>query len=196
LKREFGLKAGKNAIGRILKERGLTRRKRKKRERQRDLREVKAQYRALTHLQMDVKYLTDIPYYWPQMEALGLPRFEYTIRDTKSGALFLGFGHELSVTYASLLIRRCLMHLERCGIEPSSVTVQTDRGSEFSGGQRGSGTSASCTPWRGCAAHGRCSRRRGGRTRTRTWRRCTGSSRTPADQNESTASPGETRRRF
>jgi transposase len=136
LKREFGLKAGKNAIGRILKERELARRKRKKREKQRDLREVKAQYRALTHLQMDVKYLNDIPFYWAQMELLGLPRFEYTIRDTKSGALFLGFGHQLSVTYASLLIRRCLVHLGRCGIEPSSVTVQTDRGSEFSGGQK------------------------------------------------------------
>jgi hypothetical protein len=34
------------------------------------------------------------------------------------------------------LIRRCLTHLDRYGIDPSSVTVQTDRGSEFSGGQR------------------------------------------------------------
>jgi transposase len=132
----FGLSRSRNTIGRILKAHGLTRRRRKKREKRADLREVKAQYRALTHLQMDVKYLTDIPHYWPQMEALRLPKFEYTIRDTKSGALFLGFGRQLSVTYASLLIRRCLGHLERCGIEPGRVTVQTDRGGEFSGGQR------------------------------------------------------------
>jgi hypothetical protein len=124
------------SIGRILKAKGLTKRKRKKREKQRDLRAVKAQYRALTHLQMDVKYLTDIAHYWPQMEALGLPRFEYTIRDTKSGALFLGFANQISVTYASLLVRRCLGHLARFGIDPSQVTVQTDRGGEFSGGQR------------------------------------------------------------
>jgi hypothetical protein len=130
------LAPSQNAIDRILREAGLTKRRRKKREKQADLREVKAQYRALTHLQMDVKYLNDIAHYWPQMEALGLPKFEYTIRDTKSGALFLGFGHKLSVTYASLLIRRCLTHLERCGIEPGRVTVQTDRGSEFSGGQK------------------------------------------------------------
>src|SRR5690606_20853297 len=55
LKEAFGLKAGKNAIGRILRERGLTRRRRKRREKQKDLREVKAQYRALTRLQMDTK---------------------------------------------------------------------------------------------------------------------------------------------
>jgi len=76
LKEAFGLEAGKNAIGRILKERGLTRRKRKKREKQRDLRGVKAAWRSLTRLQMDVKYLRDIAAYWPQMEALGLPRYE------------------------------------------------------------------------------------------------------------------------
>jgi transposase len=136
LKEWFDLAPSRNAIGRILKEERLTRPKRKKREKQADLREVKARYKALTHLQMDVKYLWDIPQYWPQMTALDLPKYEYTIRDTKSGALFLGFGRQLSVTYASLLIRRCLTHLERYGIEPSRVTVQTDRGGEFSGGQR------------------------------------------------------------
>lgn len=136
LKEMFDLEAGKSAIGRILSERGLAKRKRKKREKQRDLREVKARYRALTRLQMDVKVLWDIPHYWPQMEALGLPRYEYTIRDAKSGATFLGFSHQLTLTYASLLIRRCLAHLERCGIGPSDVVVQTDRGSEFSGGQK------------------------------------------------------------
>jgi transposase len=132
----FDLKPSKNAIARILKAQGLAKRRRKKREKQADLREVKAKYQALTHLQMDVKYLNDLPHYWPQMEARGLPRFEYTIRDTKSGATFLGFGQQLSVTYASILIRRCLMHLERWGIEAAGITVQTDRGGEFSGGQR------------------------------------------------------------
>jgi transposase len=136
LKSIFELEASKNAIGRILKERGLARQRRKKRQKQADLREVKAKYQALTHLQMDVKYLWDIAPYWPQMEALELPRYEYTIRDTKSGALFLGFSRQLSVTYASILIRRTLKHLERWGVDPGTVVVQTDRGGEFSGGQR------------------------------------------------------------
>src|SRR5690606_31941784 len=54
----------------------------------------------------------------------------------KSGALFLGFGTQLSVTYASILIRRCIMHLGRWGVDPGGITVQTDRGSEFSGGRK------------------------------------------------------------
>jgi transposase len=136
LKRDFGLKAGKNAIGRILREAQLTRRKRRKHEKKADLRAVKAAYRALEHLQMDVKVLWDIAAYWPQLEALGLPRYQYTIRDTKSGGLLLAFGRELSVTYASLLAERCLRHLGRHGIELSQVVLQTDRGAEFSGGQK------------------------------------------------------------
>jgi len=136
LKDLFGLKPGESATGRILKDRGLTRRQRKKRKKQAGLRTVKARYEALTHLQMDVKYLTDIPNYWPKMQALELPKYEYTIRYTNSGALFLGFGQPLTTTYASLLIQRCLHHLERYGIDPALVTVQTDRGREFSGGQR------------------------------------------------------------
>lgn len=42
----------------------------------------------------------------------------------------------MTVIYASLLMQRCLNHLERGEIDPADVTVQTDRGSEFSGGQR------------------------------------------------------------
>lgn len=32
------------------------------------------------------------------MQALGLPKYEYTIRDTKSGALFLGLAHQLTIS--------------------------------------------------------------------------------------------------
>lgn len=48
----------------------------------------------------------------------------------------MGYGVELSVTYASLLIRRVLAHLGRYGIAPEEVVVQTDRGGEFSGQER------------------------------------------------------------
>lgn len=136
LKVMFDLEASETAIGRVLKEQGLTKRRRKKRQKQADLREAKARYKALTHLQMDVKYLTDIAHFWPQLQALDLPRYQYSIRDTKSGTVFLGYAQQISVTYASILIRRCLKHLEHWGIAPSQVTVQTDRGAEFSGGVR------------------------------------------------------------
>jgi transposase len=133
LKREFGLKPSVGAIARILRQHGLTRRKKRKHETKRDLREVKARYAPLTRLQMDVKYLNDLPHYWPQMQSLNLPEFQYTIRCAKTGAAFLAYGSEVSVTYAELTVRRLLEHLEAYGISSSDVVIQTDSGSEFDG---------------------------------------------------------------
>lgn len=90
------LKVSEGAIYRILKERNLIRKRRKKYRVKQDLRDVKARYQSLTHHQEDVKHLYDIPYYWPQMMAEKLPKYEYTIRDTKSGFTIVAFANEYS----------------------------------------------------------------------------------------------------
>lgn len=136
LKDMFALKPSIGAIGRILRERGLTRKPKKRYEKKRDLREVKARYKALTHHQADTKHLYDIPHYWPQMKDSGLPRYQYTIRDTKSGTLILAYGHECSVKCAEMAAERYLNHLKGYGIEPADVIFQTDGGTEFSGTTR------------------------------------------------------------
>lgn len=127
------------AIARILRQRKLTRTQRRKHQKKRDLREVKARYRALEHVQVDVKYLTDLGHYWPQMERLGLPRYQYTLRDTKSGLLHLGFADGVSVVYAQLFVERWLRQVEGAGVELTKVVVQTDRGGEFSGNRKHQG---------------------------------------------------------
>jgi transposase len=136
LKDEFGLKASLGAIGRILRQGGLTRKKRRRHEKKRDLRQIKARYRAFERLQMDTKDLEDIAPYWPQMKALNLPTVQYTIRDVKSGAMFVSYSNELSMTYAELTARRLLEHLLAYGLEAQQITMQTDNGSEFSGQER------------------------------------------------------------
>jgi len=136
LKREFDLSCGVSAIKRILRQQGLTRRPRRRHQRKRDLRAVKAAYRPFTHFQMDVKFLTDIPHYWPQMQRLRLPKFQYSIRELSCGAQFLAYADEVSVTYAELTVRRLLEHLQRHGIDPSTVLIQSDNGSEFDGTAR------------------------------------------------------------
>jgi transposase len=133
LKREFGLKCGGSATARIIRQNGLTARRKKKHRVKRDLRAVKAAYKPLTRFHMDVKYLNDIPNYWTQMIGLGLPKYQYTVRCLKTGATFLTYGSEVSITYAELTVRRLLEHLERYGIDLSEVVIQTDRGSEFEG---------------------------------------------------------------
>jgi len=136
LKREFDLPCGISAINRILRQHDLTRKPRRRHQRKNDLRAIKAAYQPFTRFQIDVKYLTDIPAYWPQMRQRGLPKFQYTIRELSCGAQFLAYADEVSVTYSELAARRLLVHLERHGIDPATVVIQSDNGPEFDGTAR------------------------------------------------------------
>ena len=125
------LRASEGAIYRVLKERNLLLRRKKKYRIKQDLRSVKARYQSLTHHQEDVKHLYDIPYYWPQMMAGKLPKYEYTIRDAKSGFTIVAFANEYSEQYSILLTETYLSHLKSFGIDLREVVIQTDNGSEF-----------------------------------------------------------------
>jgi transposase len=135
LKHFFSLTPSVGAIQRILRARGLTRKVRRKHQKKNDLRAIKAQtYKAFEKLQMDIKYLTDIPPYWEQMQRFKLPRFQYTVRDVKSGMLFLGFADEISECnarqMAEYVLKKITPHF------PGQVILQTDNGVEFSGTTR------------------------------------------------------------
>lgn len=132
LKYFFDLKCSTGAIYRILKEYGLVKKKKKKWHVKNDLREAKSKYKAFGHMQMDIKYLQDIPNYWGQMKEFKLPRFQYTVRDTKSGMLFLGFSDELSELTARTMIDYVLSRL-RAQFPDYEIIIQTDNGVEFSG---------------------------------------------------------------
>jgi transposase InsO family protein len=117
---EFDLPLGHDAARRIIRQHHLTRIRRKKHRRRNDLHAIKAAYAPFTRFQMDVKHLTDLPFYWTQMQSLNLPRFQYTIR-------------EFSKTYATLAVERFLQHLHDHGLDTATVTITTDLGSEFDG---------------------------------------------------------------
>ena len=85
-------------------------------------------------LQMDIKYLTDIPPYWESLQRYGLPKFQYTVRDVKSGMLFLGYADEISVEKSIRMLDHVLSKI--APDFPGEVTVQTDNGVEFSGTTR------------------------------------------------------------
>ena len=130
------LQVSEGTIYRVLKEQGLLRRRKKKYRVKQDLREVKARYRALSHHQEDVKHLYDIPYYWPQMAKQKLPKYEYTLRDTKSGFTIVGFSNEYSEQYSTIFTETYLGHLKHFGVDVKEVTIQTDNGSEFGSKKR------------------------------------------------------------
>ena len=112
IKYHYGKPYSLGAIQLVIRSHGLTRRRRKVREKRRDMRAVKAKRHSMAHMQMDVKYLTDIPNYWEQLKPLGLPKFQYTIRETKTGMLFLGYSDELSGLNACTMIDYVLDELK------------------------------------------------------------------------------------
>jgi len=116
LKYEFDLTPSIGAIGRILRQHGLTRKPKKKHQTKHDLREIKKKYAAFTRFKMDVKYLNDIPHYWPYMTAMNLPRYEYTISEVRVGAVFLAFSDSYGVAESEAVVRRLLVHLRDQGV--------------------------------------------------------------------------------
>jgi transposase len=133
IRETFGLTISEKAIRKVWKEAGLLKRKRRKHKTKQDLRAVKAAWKFCEQIDVDTKYLFDIPEYWPQMKRHGLPRYQYTARDVVSGLLFTGYADELSLTYANLFIDLILDHLTRCGVDHKGHRIQTDNGTEFIG---------------------------------------------------------------
>jgi len=134
LKRDMDLPHSTKTIRRVLKERSLLRRyRRKKHHVKRCLREIKRNWALWQQITADTKDLIDLPEYQVQARRLGLPRHQYTAREVSTGALFLGFSDELSLTYAQLFAERIQKHLAARGVEMARVTWQTDNGSEFIG---------------------------------------------------------------
>lgn len=137
IKHFYNIKCSLSTIQRVIRSHKLTRKRKKSYEKKRDLRAIKAKRPSMTHLQMDLKHLRDIPNYWEQLKPLGLPKYQYTVRDTKSGMLFLGYSDELSELNARTMIDYVLSEIKLdLPFEINQLTVQTDNGSEFSGAAR------------------------------------------------------------
>jgi transposase len=130
-----GLGRSSRTIRKIWREEKVSSRARRKKYRtKQNLRAVKREWKLFQQIDEDTKYLNDIPEYYPQMMALGLPRFQYTARDVTSGLLFLGFAQELSLTNTTLFADYINRELSACGVDLSCTRRQTDSGAEYIGG--------------------------------------------------------------
>jgi transposase len=136
LKEEFNLPVSTGTIYRIVKQAGLIKRRRKKYMKKRDLRQIKQRLKPFEQIQVDIKYLDDIPEFYPSYKLLHLPRYQITARDVRSGALYFFYTYEKSVTATIMAMKILLGHLiSYYGIRAEDITIQTDNGSEFSGGR-------------------------------------------------------------
>lgn len=131
--REFDLPVGHSAVERIWRENGLMKKRRRKYQRKQDLAHIKAQWALFQQISADTKDLDDIPHYWPQAQALGLPAIQYTARDVRSGLLFWSFAEKRSASASAVFACRIQQHLHRYGVSLRDLVWQTDNGGEFKG---------------------------------------------------------------
>ena len=139
LKVEFELDPSVGAIARILRQQGLVRPRKRKHVTKQDLRARKAAWPVFSKLCHDTKDLDDIPYYWLQAKALGLPVIQYTAREVRTGLTFADYAQHRSASLACVFAERVISHLAACGVSLEEVGFQTDNGSEYIGGQDGQG---------------------------------------------------------
>lgn len=133
LKIDFEIPCSHGAASRILKEHGKIKGRKKKKKVRNDLREIKDKFRSFEKNCIDTKHLCDIPCYFPQMRGLGLPEYQYTFRDMKSGAMFLGYSQELSISHATVFTKVIGSWLKDHGVKTDGTIWQSDGGSEFIG---------------------------------------------------------------
>jgi len=133
LKYMHNLACSHQAIGRILREHDLVRKKRKKHKRKKDLSKIKRSWKLFGQITVDTKDLKDIPHYWPQMKNLKLPKYQFTAREVRSGLMFLGFANQCTAYNACLFAQILCGHLRSFGIDMEKLKFQTDNGKEFIG---------------------------------------------------------------
>jgi len=119
----------------IWRELGLSSRKRRKKyQTKRMLRDVKKNLNFLEFVCEDTKLLHDIPEYYPYIRKFNFPRVQFTFRDMSTGTLFMAFGSEKSATYAALFADYLQNALTSFGVDLSHTVRQTDNGSEYTAG--------------------------------------------------------------
>jgi transposase len=127
LKHQYDLPIAGITAYRILKRNGKTKLRKKKHQKSKDLRKLKAQYKCFEVVQIDGKVLTDIPNLCTSQAKYQLPIWEITFTCEKSGATFIAYCNgETSLAVCTFVVY-VLEHLKRFGITVRKV--KTDKGS-------------------------------------------------------------------
>jgi len=104
-----------------------------KKEKRKRMVEIKLKWKAYQQIDIDTKYLTDIPHYYPFLKGLGLPKFQYTARDVATGVLFTAYAENITLSHSTVFGRLLCEFLTTNGVDLSAVKFQYDNGSEFIG---------------------------------------------------------------
>ena len=119
-------------ILKLLKKNDYLKTKNTKRKRNKDLRYIKKKYKAFEKIQVDIKELQDIPEFYSHLIDFKLPKYQFTARCVKTGAMFISYGYEKTCSNATTFIIMLLRHLKKYGVKLKGYRIQTDNGTEFS----------------------------------------------------------------
>ena len=92
----------------------------------------KKKLKPFERVQVDVKYLTDIPNLKPYFRDNNLAKYEFTFRDVSTGFVIVAYGSEKSVTNNAIFLKNILYLFFKSipTLDLKTITVQTDNGSE------------------------------------------------------------------
>lgn len=128
--KQFQLPVSNMTIHRVLKEHDRVQPRIKKWRDRNELWHIKQHYKTLeTKLQMDGKYLLDIPRYYDNYKQLNLPKWQFNIRCVKSGMTFTSFMNSENGPAAQTFVVYVFEHLKKHGIDVSKITLQVDAAS-------------------------------------------------------------------
>ena len=92
IKREYSIPYSAKTLVKYLKQYYKLPSKKTHREKKRDMREIKSKYRAFEKIQVDIKYLDDIPEFYHDFMQFHLPKYQITARCIRTG-LYLSATH-------------------------------------------------------------------------------------------------------
>ena len=117
-------------IRRIMHKNGYGK-KQRSRVKKRVLTASKEQLKPLERIQIDVKYLDDIPEMFSDLITHRLPLYQFTARDVRTGTLFVCYAREKTVHNAVIFLHQLVEHFSRHGLDVQNTIIQTDNGVEF-----------------------------------------------------------------
>lgn len=140
IREKLNLSCSAKTIHKIIRQNGLMDKAPTTWVRRKEMAEVRARYRPFEKIQMDAKYLNDIPECYPAYVKGDMPRFLLTARDYKTGWVFLAFTNHLDDKSTAIFVLYLMDRLDDAGVSLAEVSFQTDNGREFVNRLHGSQT--------------------------------------------------------
>ena len=131
IKDSLNLDCSLKTIHKILKQNGKIEKPKTKHAKKKDMSEMRKSIGAFEKIQIDIKYLTDIPNFFRQIILHGLPKYQITARDYKTGWSVIGYATTKDSTSVGIFLAYMLAILIFAGVDLKKVSFQSDNGTEF-----------------------------------------------------------------